>query len=870
MRRALVVITVSLVAISASTGASATVRQPAAHTRSTGASIDPVVQARLAAAASGDLIDVVVVMKARADLSTIPGSGRKRRLAALEQRLRAAASTSQAGLLNLLSTRERAGLVSRYEPLWIFNGVEVEATPSVIRELAARRDVQEIQPNLTLEAPTTATEASTAQAEPNVSLVNAPAMWELGYRGQGIVVANMDTGVDVSHPELASRWRGGTNSWYDPNGQHPTTPTDVNGHGTWTMGAMVGGGAGGTSIGVSPDAKWIAVKIFNDHGTATSTGIHLGFQWLLDPDGDPATADAPNVVNNSWTMSFGCNLDFELDLQSLRAAGILPVFAAGNDGPTAGTSESPANSPSAFAVGSTNGADIIDPSSSRGPSACAQPVYPQLVAPGVGIRTTDLYGGYASETGTSMAAPHVAAALALLLDAFPGMSADRQAAALEGGALDLGATGSDNTYGYGRLDVLASYDWILATPDFTLAASPTTVSVPPGGTATYAVSVGSTNGFSGDVALSLSGLAGSQAEWVFSPALVTEGSGTSQLIVATAATLAPGTYPLTVIGTSGGVAHTTTVSLVVPSPPDFSIAVTPASQSITVGSTATFAVSVTSIDGFADDVSLSVAGLPAGVGTASASPSLIGGAGTAQLSVTTSPAAPAATYPLTVTGTSGSLVHSASLVLVVTLPPDFSLSATPVSRNVPAGTATSFAITAGAVNGFAGNVALSLTGLPANVGAATFSPLTITGGTGSSQLMVTTAATAPPGTYALSAVGMSGSLSHAVSLSLTVTAAPDFAVSISPTSITITRGRNATATVRITSFHGFTGAVTLSLSGLGSGATVSFQPNPVMGSGTSMMTIRTTSKATRGAFTLTLRASSGAVTHKVTVKLTVR
>ena len=79
--------------------------------------------------------------------------------------------------------------------------------------------------------------------------MNAPALWDRGFRGQGVVVANMDTGVDATHPDLAAKWRGGTNSWYDPNGQHPTTPTDVSGHGTQTMGVMVGGNAGGSSVG---------------------------------------------------------------------------------------------------------------------------------------------------------------------------------------------------------------------------------------------------------------------------------------------------------------------------------------------------------------------------------------------------------------------------------------------------------------------------------------------------------------------------------------------------------------------------------------------------------------------------------------------
>src|SRR6185312_16740699 len=151
-------------------------------------------------------------------------------------------------------------------------------------------------------------------------------------------------------------------------------------------------------------------------------------------------------------------------LASLRAAGILPVFAAGNFGPVPGSSVSPANNPEAFAVGATDDADVLYPYSSLGPSPCGQPVYPQLVAPGVGIHTTDLYGFYADPTGTSVAAPHVAGALALLLQAFPGMPTDRQAAALESSAVDLGPAGADNSYGRGRLDVLAAYQWLGTTP----------------------------------------------------------------------------------------------------------------------------------------------------------------------------------------------------------------------------------------------------------------------------------------------------------------------------------------------------------------------------------------------------------------------
>jgi subtilisin family serine protease len=444
-----------------------------------------------AAANPPSMVDVIVLMKSQPNLGKLRAASRPARLAAVERGLRVHAGQTQKGVLALLARRHAQGLATGIVPLWIANEVAVRTTPAVVRELAKRPDVREVRPEFTVQAPTSeVAAAATSTVEPNVSLVNAPALWDRGFRGQGVVVANLDTGVDATHPDLAAKWRGGTNSWYDPNGQHPTTPIDLSGHGTQTMGVMVGGSAGGSSVGMAPDAKWIAVKIFNDRGSATSTGIHQGFQWLLDPDGNPRTADAPNVVDNSWTtMMTSCALDFQPDLASLRAAGILPVFAAGNSGPTAGSVLSPANLPEAFAVGGTDNSDVLDPYTSRGPSACAAATAPKLTAPGVNVRTDDLYGGYVHDTGTSVAAPHVAGALALLLSAFPHLSADQQEAALESGAIDLGAAGLDSGFGYGRLDALAAYQRIAGTPDFTVGASPSSATVARGEGTTFTVSV---------------------------------------------------------------------------------------------------------------------------------------------------------------------------------------------------------------------------------------------------------------------------------------------------------------------------------------------------------------------------------------------
>jgi len=272
------------------------------------------VQQTLANLQSNEMTTVIVKLKDRADLSGIRDRLRRVRLRRIIQALRNHADASQRGLRQLLRTRRAEGKVGDVQYYWVFNGLLLTATPDVIAEVAALPAVQTVTPNASLFIPATAHFQSGVLPESNLVSINAPALWDLGWRGQGIVVANFDTGVDVTHPNLASKWRGGANSWFDPSGQH-ATPVDMagasSGHGTWTMGVMVGGAAGGTTVGVAPDAQWIAAKIFNDQGAATVAGIHAAFQWVLDPDGDPLTDDAPHVVNHSWTFQTpGCNLEF--------------------------------------------------------------------------------------------------------------------------------------------------------------------------------------------------------------------------------------------------------------------------------------------------------------------------------------------------------------------------------------------------------------------------------------------------------------------------------------------------------------------------------------------------------------------------------
>jgi subtilisin family serine protease len=205
-------------------------------------------------------------------------------------------------------------------------------------------------------------------------------------------------------------------------------------------------------------------------------------QWLLDPDGDSETDDAPDIVNNSWSLlnsADECDVEFEEDLVILRAAEIVVVFAAGNSGPNPWTSMSPAdNSPVRAAVGSIDESWTIDSSSARGPSACTGSFFPHVVAPGVAVESTGLtFGGlfpnsYQSVSGTSFAASHVAGAFALLKSAVPGATLEELEAAVQETAHDLGAPGSDNQYGAGLIDVAAAYFRLVSGKKTTLCHFP--------------------------------------------------------------------------------------------------------------------------------------------------------------------------------------------------------------------------------------------------------------------------------------------------------------------------------------------------------------------------------------------------------------
>ncbi|RPI82432.1 MAG: hypothetical protein EHM41_18385, partial [Chloroflexi bacterium] len=209
-------------------------------------------QQKLSSMQPDEMVTVLVRLRGKADVVGIQAANREQRLSSVVASLKGKADIDQKRVRQLLKVWQAKGLVSDVKYLWIINGIQLTASPEVIEDLAAQPEVQVIQPDEVISAPPAIETASTP--EKNLLQVNAPALWDLGYRGQGIVVANMDTGVFLEHPDLQASWRGGTNSWFDPYGEHPDSPVDNNGHGTSTMGVMVGKDAGGTAVGVAPDA----------------------------------------------------------------------------------------------------------------------------------------------------------------------------------------------------------------------------------------------------------------------------------------------------------------------------------------------------------------------------------------------------------------------------------------------------------------------------------------------------------------------------------------------------------------------------------------------------------------------------------------
>jgi subtilase family serine protease len=291
--------------------------------------------------------------------------------------------------------------------------------------------------------------------------------------------------------------------------------------------------------------------------------------------------------------------------------------------------------------------------------------------------------------------------------------------------------------------------------------------------------------------------------------------------------------------------------------PSFTLSASPATLTILQGSFGSTTITVNPVNGFNGSVTLSASGLPSGVtpsfGTNPATSS-------SSLTLTASSSATTGRFTVTVTGTSGALTSKTTVTLTVNSTGDYSLSASPNSVSVAQGAKGNSTITIAPLNGFSGSVSLSATGLPTGVTAA-FNP---TSTTTTSTLTLTASTTASLGTVTITITGTSGALSHSTTLSLTVTG---FALSASPSSLSLARSGHVASTITVTPQHGFTGSVSLSVSGLPHGVTASF--NPTSTATISTLTLSATSRATTGTFSITIHGASDTLTHVTTLTLTV-
>lgn len=439
----------------------------------------------VASAAPGELIPISIVLTHQVDEATLAQlkqiTDKQDRRARVIEALKAKAAMTQQGILDQLQGAAQSGGAADITSMWLTNLVVAKATPATILAISDRPEVdwinwdrpvgEEIFPYMD--------SGPIGAITCGLNVIEAPRVWnELGITGRDVVVAVIDTGLCITHPDIRNQlWVNpgeipgngkddeGNGFIDDINGwnfeSNNNNVGDTNGHGTHTAGTVGGDGTNGQTTGVAPDCKVMVTKFFNSFSGESS--VWKSMQYAVDNGGDVTTASL------GWPHSVGPDrVTWRRNCENTIAAGLVVVYAAGNEGgtPPPDSVRTPGDVPSVLTIGATDCNDNIAGFSSRGPvtwqgippyNDCV-PFPPGCLKPTVSAVGVDVLSlsnncsGYATLSGTSMATPHVAGVVALMLEANPSLDHDQVVQILEDTSLDLGAPGPDNVFGAGRVN----------------------------------------------------------------------------------------------------------------------------------------------------------------------------------------------------------------------------------------------------------------------------------------------------------------------------------------------------------------------------------------------------------------------------------
>jgi subtilisin family serine protease len=467
--------------------------------------IDP----KLSIIAHNNPMDVIIMMNEQTDLSEAKSlKGKNAKASFVYKKLINTAQSSQKGIIQTLKNNN-----VNYQSFYLVNMIEAKMNRAQIHALTSREDVRFIMENGNLYQEEVIRNPELIVGSPrmpiwNLEAIGAPAVWAKGVKGQGVVIGGQDTGYAWDVATIKSKYRGWNGisanhnySWHDaihnentmtsagnPCGYNIVAPCDDDNHGTHTMGTMVGGVDNqGNEIGVAPSSKWIGCRNM-EQGYGTLTTYTECFQWFLAPyaiggNSSQGQSDSmPHVINNSWACPpiEGCNASnwevMRIAIQNLKAAGCVVVVSAGNSGSNCSTvSSPPAIFGESYSVGASNSSNQIASFSSRGHVTVdgSNRIKPDISAPGVNVRSCLKDGSFANYNGTSMAGPHVAGLVALMISANQALSGevDKIQEIINYTAKHMTSTQTcnnvpgtsipNNTFGYGIIDAEAAIDLVL-------------------------------------------------------------------------------------------------------------------------------------------------------------------------------------------------------------------------------------------------------------------------------------------------------------------------------------------------------------------------------------------------------------------------